>query len=225
MGNIKTKESVNHPEGCIQLLDGSVIKGYASDQIVEEIDNTLRLDTTGVYLRLDNKKREENKSETELNEEEEKLFLKNAWYFYNHAKEIYADSRKFLAPVPVQSGIAYSGTSGFHNPTLGVYVEWWHSCDKAVIELNGEKWLLWHIAGSPLSGSNKCSIVNAEGKSQIYSSRAFIEVWPSFMRVNTRYDECKLKYMAYTLEKTIDLIKSECEECPMEEKNLDGDKL
>jgi len=200
---IKTADIVNHPEGGILLLDGSVINGYSLEQPVEKPDNSMRLDTTGVYLNLGKKKPVEKKPERE---EEIKLFLKNAWYFYEHYKDICADSRKFLAYVPIQSGIAYMGGSGFRHPTLGVYVEWWHFCDSAVVELKGEKWLVWHIAGSPMSGMNRCSLVNAEGKSQTCSIDHFSFTWSSFVRVNTRYDECKSKYQAYTLEEVVDLM-------------------
>jgi len=204
MGIIQTSDIVNHPEGGILLRDGSIIEGYSSEQIVEKADNSLRLDTTGVYLSLRKKKRAEKGSECD---EEMTLFLNNAWYFYEHYKEICSDSRKFLARVPVQNGLAYTGTSGFRNPTLGVYVEWWRSCEKAVVEQKGEKWLMWYIAGSPLSGSNKCSIVNAEGKTRTYEVHPFTAVWPSFMQVNTRYDECKSKYMAYTIEEVVALMR------------------
>jgi len=219
MAIIKTTEHVAHPEGCILLRDGSVIKGYAPRLIMEATDNSLRLDTTGVYLSLRKQRQTEkssagaagNENKAKCNEEI-MAFLRNAWYFYEHYQEVCADSRKFLARLPVQNNLAYSGTSGFRNPTLGVYVEWWHSCDSALVELNGEKWLVWHIAGSPLSGMNTCSIVNAEGKTQNHSIRPFCPVWSSFMQINMRYDECKTKYMAYTIEEVVALMRGDFDE-------------
>jgi len=210
---IKTSEQVVHPEGGILLRDGSIIKGYAPQQIVEVADNSLRLDTTGIYLSLRNKEQREKSSEDAGSEEDKvkcqeeiKAFLHNAWYFYEHYQEICADSRKFLARLPMLNNLAYTGTAGFRNPILGVYVEWWHSCDSAVIVLDGEKWLVWHIAGSPLSGMNTCSIVNAKGQIRNHTMRPFFPVWQSFMQLNTRYDECKTKYMAYAIKEVVALM-------------------
>jgi len=200
---------VNHPEGGILLQDGRVINGYSREQPLDKPDNSLRLDTSGVYLRVGHKKRPVKKLERD---DEITLFLNNAWYFYEHYKEICSDSRKFLAYVPAQSGIAYMGNGGFRRPTLGVYVEWWHSCEKATVELDGEKWLVWQVAGSPMSGMNRCSLVNAEGKNRVESIDSFSSVWSSFVRVNTRYDECKAKYQAYTLEEVVDLMRGDDDE-------------
>lgn len=210
----RTADYENHPEGGIMLRDGSVIEGYTPQQILEEADNTMSLDTTGVYFSLRKppiKRPEEKRVQTRRNEAE-MIFLKNAWYFYEHYQEICADSRKFLARVPVQSGLAYTGTGGFRNPTLGVYVEWWHSFKKAIVELDGDKWLVWHIAGSPLSGMNKCGLVNAEGKVQCHSVNPFPTVWHSFVEINTRYDECKAKYMAFTIEEVAALMHGDLDE-------------
>lgn len=32
----------------------------------------------------------------------------------------------FLAPVNIDNGLAYIGTSPSRHPTLGVYLKWWH---------------------------------------------------------------------------------------------------
>jgi len=226
MGIIKTENCVNHPEGGILLRNGSVIEAYRPEQIMETVDNTLHLDTMGVYFGLRNKKPAEatpssiggklkslfSKAEDKKEDDELTLFLNNAWYFYEHFEEICADSMKFLARVPVQSGLAYAGTGGFNRPTLGVYVEWWHSCDKAVVDLNGEKWLVWRISGSPLSGCNKCSLVNAAGKTRTHTILPFKEVWPSFIKVNKRYDDCKSQYMAYTIQEVVTLMRGDLDE-------------
>ena len=45
------------------------------------------------------------------------------------------DSLMFLAPVAAENVLAYTGTSGFRNPTLGVYLEWWVHCEGAVERL------------------------------------------------------------------------------------------
>ena len=61
-----------------------------------------------------------------------------------------SDSRMFLCPVPIQNGMAYTGTSGFQRPTLGVYLEWWLNCESAMVcEEHGTEKLVYQIAGSP----------------------------------------------------------------------------
>ena len=59
----------------------------------------------------------------EEREKEVKLFLNNAFLFLKNKDRIMSDSRMFLCPVPIQNELAYTGTSGFHHPALGVYLE------------------------------------------------------------------------------------------------------
>ena len=120
------------------------------------------------------------------------------------------DSRMFLAPVPVQSGLAYIGTSGFRRPTLGVYVEWWMTCIPAIISrLHNDTWLVYYIAGSPLSGMNCCDIVNANGECRSENlPNPFRAIWGPFTNINTRYDEAKVRYEAYSLEEVVKLLEA-----------------
>jgi len=207
--NILTGQG-EHSDRGILLNDGSMIEGYTPQEILKEANNVIETDKTGVYLSLRQKKKSSVQDSNDSHKnvyKELQVFLNNAWYFYEHKKEICADSRFFLAPVPVCNGIAYTGTSGFHLPTLGVYVEWWHTCKQAVIELEGQKWLIWRIAGSPLSGMNKCSIVNVSGESRVYTVKDFIGVWPSFIKINKRYDEAKERYMSFTIKEVETLMR------------------
>ena len=89
-----------------------------------------------------------------------KFFLLHAVDFYRQADRILSDSRMFLVPVPVNSALAYIGTSGFSHPTLGVYIEWWMRNTEVCRQVKDKLWLTYHIAGSPLSGCNHCSCVN-----------------------------------------------------------------
>ena len=50
MGIIKTKDDFKHPEGKIQLLNGTVLDCYALEQAGEQVDNEVKLDTTGTYF-------------------------------------------------------------------------------------------------------------------------------------------------------------------------------
>lgn len=180
-------EEVEHPKGRIRLLDGRLLDAYP---IVDE-------------------KKEE---------ESQELFLQNAVYLYERRDAILQDSRMFLARVPIQNGLAYTGSDGFNDPTptLGVYIEWWQTCKHSRLVIKRWKWfsgrvwrksLLYHIAGSPLSGRNHCSAVAEDGKTHIVSVSPFKDVWVSFMRINNRYKEPKRMYDYYTLEQTINILR------------------
>ena len=119
------------------------------------------------------------------------------------------DSRMFLAPVAVQSGLAYTGTSGFRNPTVGVYLEWWSCCKGAVRSGgNGAESLVYYMAGSPLSGANRCAAVHEDGTEEGVALRSFSDYWRSFMKINQRYSEAKARYQAYSLQQVLDILKS-----------------
>ena len=138
------------------------------------------------------------------------LFFKEAFFLYEHREQILADSRMFLTPLPFENNLAYTGTSGLRNATLGVYLEWWEECERAVIKKDGGevKALTYFLAGSPLSGSNHCSAVDRKGKCRtIRFESPFSDLWTSFMRINQRYTEAKQIYQAYTLEETLSKLR------------------
>lgn len=202
------EEKVLFPENRIILLDGRELECYPKDGVTESIDNTLMLDSSGVFISVGAQSKTSDKKRSESKETSEKeLFLKSAFLFYRNAERILSDSRMFLAPVPVQSGLAYTGTSGFRKPTLGVYIEWWKNCKADIThDNNEEEALTYHMAGSPLSGNNDCSCVYPDGRTESVVHRPFIPVWKSFMEINTRYDEAKSKYEAYSLEEVLELL-------------------
>ena len=212
MGIIKTNDDFVHPEGKIQLLNGTVLDCYPLEQAVEQVDNEVKLDTTGTYFAIGKGKIKS--VETPKSDEEEvksrKLFWDNAFRFLQYRNRIMSDSRMFLCPVPIQSGIAYTGTSGFQRPTLGVYLEWWLNCENAMIcDEKGMKKLVYQVAGSPLSGRNSCGVVDENGKTESESIHPFSSLWPNFMRINSRYDEAKSLYRAYTLKEVVDTLEKE----------------
>ncbi len=58
----------------------------------------------------------------------------------------------------------YKNGAGFRHPTLGVYIEWGERCqDVRLLDEQGEKWLVYQLAGSPLTHCNSCGIVNSTG--------------------------------------------------------------
>lgn len=204
-------------ERKIKLLDGSELKCYPLPQTMPEVDNTMQLDTTGTYFIIGRNRAKKQAQKTadeqraEMEEKaEERLFLDNAFFLLANYRRILSDSRMFLCPVPIQSGLAYTGTSGFHCPTLGVYIEWWMNCGASMFaNKKGTKWLVYHIAGSPLSGSNSCGVVNEQGETMSWQIVPFKDLWPSFIEINSRYDYAKNNYEAYTLKQVIDSLRSE----------------
>ena len=116
----------------------------------------------------------------------------------------------FLAPVAVQNGLAYTGTSGFNAPAVGIYLEWWATCPEALrTDKEGHRSLVFHLAGSPLSGANRCAEVYEDGRVKSVSVSLFASHWQSFTAINTRYDEAKHIYQVYTLEQGLDILHAE----------------
>lgn len=165
----------------------------------------LKLVQTGEYLHTD--RRSLDKKKPKESQEWEKLFLKEAFFLYENKDRILSDRRMSLTPTPFRNGLAYTGSSGLGDATLGVYLEWWSTCERSVLKYDGEvRALTYHIAGSPLSGSNSCSAVNREGRTiTVRFISPFSDIWGSFMGINRRYAVLKELYpaSAYTLEETI----------------------
>lgn len=194
--NFKTdpKEGVCFPEGKIQLEDGRWLDCYSKK---EQPTDT----------------RSSNESEDDVRkmvEMEQQAFLQNAFFFLHHAERILSDSRMFLAYVPIPSGLAYIGNGYFYHPTLGVYIEYWLNCEKSrLMEENGEEWLAFYFAGSPLTGINSCDFVNKDGQCKIEHVGNFSDTWYPFAVINQRYNEAKTKYEAYTLQEVADILHGE----------------
>ena len=189
----------------LELTDGICIEAFPKTEQPEKIEkDNLALDTTGEFLQMGGERKQRKKIATCTDEEQLKLFLQNAHRLIGEGDKIMADSRMFLAPVPIRNGLAYTGTSGLRNPTLGVYIEWWrnHKCAWAENK-NGALQPIYYIAGSPLSGCNKCAYVDTEGNGHSMSVYPFNNVWRSFMSVNAHYTEAKQLYEAYTLNEVI----------------------
>ena len=198
------------PKNKIVLLNGNELHCYPKPNQPELLTkDDLKLDTTGVYfsLKRNSKSPDKKKEESAKKELLEQFFLNHAFYFLEHADKVFNDSRMFLAHVPVVSGIAYTGTSGFTDPTLGIYLEWWLNCEADVRhDSNGNDALTYHIAGSPLSGCNKCACVYSDGSTKSISHHSFLPVWSSFIDLNWRYTEAKYIYESYSLQEVYDIL-------------------
>lgn len=192
----------------LELTDGICIEAYPKSEQPEKIETDhIALDTTGVYLQMSNKRL---RKESTISEEDKaliNLFLEYAHRLIEASDTILADSRMFLAPIPIRNGLAYTGTSGFRNPTLGIYIEWWRNHKCAWTEdNNGTPQPIYYIAGSPLSGCNSCAYVTPDGKGKSISVPHFSIVWRSFAEINAHYTEAKQLYDAYTLAEVIEIL-------------------
>lgn len=175
-----------HPDGKILLLDGTELTCYEKQDVTDD----------------------------KIDEEEKKrllkLFIGNAFYLLTRRERILSDSRMFLCQVPSKSGLMYSGHSGFQKPTLGIYLEWWRDCPGAMITgKDGTRSLVYHLAGSPLSGANWCKSVDENGEIHEAKFNSFINQWRPFVGINTRYTNAKQRYLAYSLEEVLEILHAE----------------
>lgn len=196
----------------IILLDGRTLPCYPKPEATTPIDNSMKLDMTGQYLTIGRKRRRPRVPEPSPEiVRAEKYFTDHAFFFLKHHEQILSDSRMFLAPVTVNNHLAYFGTSCFQHPTLGVYLQWWLTCENTAIEgeVQDDCWLVYLLAGSPLSGANSCGIVNPGGTCKTTSlGSAFSKIWRSFAKINALYDKAKALYEAFTLEEVVALLQT-----------------
>ena len=143
------------------------------------------------------------------------LLMDQLHFLFRHRKTIMADPRMYLAPVAVGHNLAYSGTSGFRNPTLGVIMKWLEVSPYAKdIDENGEVAFLGWMAGSPLSGCNKCTFVSKDGHQYTKTIRrphAFFHTWRGFVRINSRFAKIReeSEVTPYLLEEVLVLLKED----------------
>ena len=141
---------------------------------------------------------------------QKQLFRNNIPLFLANKERILSDSRLFLTPIPMKNNLAFVGTDGFQNPTLGVFIEWLLCCPQVIrTDRRHHTWVICHICGSPLSGANHCTWVNELGRTKTAAIYPFLPVWQSFSKVNTRYGTAKTTCETYTLDKAVTLLGGE----------------
>ena len=205
MNNITTDKG-EFPDGKIILLDGRVVDCYP--RAVDEQDRTF--DGKAVPDEEPQSPARKPQSTDKEKEADKERFIKNAFFFFAHKERILTDSRMFLCPVPIQSGMSISGTSGFENPTLGVYLQWWERCEGAMcIDKKGRHYLVFKLAGSSLSGHNVCDEVCEDGKTKCSHLYDFKVLRDGFIRINNIYKNVKQKYQAYSLQQVLDILDHE----------------
>lgn len=202
----------------ITLLDGRTITCYENNTPEQPISNQLHLDTTGTYFQVGHSSsprqskpaKQESPHTESAGQTRRELFLTYFHTFYSHRERILSDSRMFLVRIPMQNGLAYTGTSGFECPTLGVLIEWLlHAPNATKQDTDGHVWMVCGLAGSPLSGSNRCTLVDGGGNTKVQQLHSFASLWRPFMHINGLYDDAKSKCQHYTLEEVVEIFAQE----------------
>ena len=192
----------------IELIDGTRIEAFPKSEQPKLItEDKLTINVTSEYFNIKKIDSQVLVEDKKLETKRMELFMHNADRLIANSNKILANSRMFLAPLPIKNGLAYTGVSGFQNPTLGIYLEWWkyNPCAWTEDKL-GIKRPIYYIAGSPLSGNNKCGYIGSQGESCSVYIPSFKSVWHSFIEVNTRYNEAKQRYEAYNIEDVINRL-------------------
>jgi FtsZ-binding cell division protein ZapB len=199
-----THSNTEQPKNSITLMNGAVLECFPKESHQDDfVPDKMKLDATGTYLSLGNKPCKPLPRTTEDVKQQKKLFTDNAFYLLAHSERIMHDSRMFLTPVAVQ-------TQGSHTPTLGIYLEWWNECSIALrTDKDGNRSLVYSLAGSPMTGGNSCAEVYEDGRTESVQVSSFMSHLRTFGAINARYDEAKHIYQAYTLEQVLEILHAE----------------
>lgn len=199
----------------LNLWSGGSVIAYPADGdrehgcFPEDHADTSALDTTGHFFSIRKKPAPEPRSEEDRRHV--KVFTDNAFLLLANYRRIFSDSRMFLAPVYVRSGLAYSGYLPIL--TVGGYIELWLNCPvSARFDEDGRMSLVWHISGSPLTGMNSCAFVDEDGNKKSQEIGGFHELRTTFAKIANYYGDAKEKYEAYTLEEVVEILKKETSE-------------
>ena len=167
----------------------------------------MKFDNTGEWLVIGNAPRKRPKQLISDNPDgaeiarSQAFFLQHAFFFLDKAEQVFRDSRLFLAPVSIQNELAYIGTDGLSNPTLGIYLEWWlNGKGNITTDNEGLPALTYHFSGSPLSGVNYCKCVYPNGQTKTITHRDFASIWIGFKEINQKYTKAKQLYEAFNIE-------------------------
>ena len=144
----------------------------------------------------------------EARTEATELFRQSLSLLWRHRERILSDSRMFLTPIAELNGLAYLGA--FPEATLGAYIELWTLCDAALItDERGIQHFVTCVAGSPLSGGNRCTLVSEEGEVGTRSVRDFSSLWRPLRDLIRRYRKPQATAEHYTLSEVLTLLSEE----------------
>lgn len=132
------------------------------------------------------------------------MFTKSAWLLYTHRDQILSDPQMTYAPVDMYNALMYFGNQPFAGTTLGVYLEWWQTCEQAVTkDADGRQSLIVCFGGSPLSGWNKCRAVTQDGTTYDLQVPHFSKLWIPFSNLCQHYAHDKQPQQQLCLEDVI----------------------
>ena len=137
------------------------------------------------------------------------LFQKNAFFLLDNYKRILSDSRMFLCPIPIKNSVIQMSET----PSLGAYIQWWMHCEGAMrIDKKGRRSLVYHLAGSALSGRNHCEMVLENGKTKtVRLESPFSRYCHSLGCLTRAYADAMQKYQSYTLQEVLLILRYEME--------------
>ena len=172
--------STEHPEGYLRRMDGTLLRLYPDTSLPAPLTPEARTETP-------------------------ELFRQTVSLLWRHRERILSDSRMFLTPIAERNGLAYLGP--FPTATLGTYIEFWMLCDAAVFtDERGIQYFVTCVDGSPLSGSNRCTLVSEEGEVSTRSVRDFSSLWHPFRDLIRRYRKPQATAQHYTLPEVLSLL-------------------
>lgn len=146
--------------------------------------------------------------------EEQRLFMESAWLLYNNCDRILSNPCMAYAPINMPNGLMYCGDKAFRGATIGVYLDWWLECEKAVVTDEDEhRHLIVCFGGSPLSGWNKCHMVDEEGVVSETRVQGFPTLWRPFSQICRRYAKGEKPEQPYCFEEVICRLTGRYEEC------------
>ena len=120
--------------------------------------------------------------------QEQQLFVDSAWLLYCNSKRILGDLRMAYTPINMPNGLMYCGDKAFKGATIGVYLDWWQECEKAVVtDEDGRRHLIVCFGGSVLSGWNKCNMVDEDGNVSEIRVQNFHSMCRHFIHLCHRY--------------------------------------
>lgn len=140
----------------------------------------------------------------EVQRAETELFARNAHFLFANRERIFSDSRLFLTPVRIMSGMAYTGRLPM--PCLGGYLEWWLHSGQASKGEGDERELVYLVSGSALTGISTSMEVGADGVRRT-SEASLLVLADSFSKVMQRYCEPMSSMESFTLEAALDVLK------------------
>jgi hypothetical protein len=138
---------------------------------------------------------------------EQKFFAESAWLLFENKERILADPSMAHVPIDMPNCLAYAGSSAFEGATIGAYLELWSGDLGYRTDELDEPFLVICIAGSPLSGMNKCQIVKQNGELSLLLLDRFPGLWHLFLRLCRKYRESTYDGTTLTLEQVVYLLR------------------